>query len=120
MKWEYKIVALSGVRAEDQKFINELGGEGWELVAIEPSDHPGCVPSAYLKRQSSEEKAAAKESMEILKWLNERESLQVCIRTTLVGPAVRIFRGHKQIGQGETVQEAVAESKLNICPERDK
>lgn len=44
---------------------------------------------------------------EALAWLNAQTQTQVFIRTTLTGPAVRIYFGHKLVGQGETVEEAV-------------
>jgi hypothetical protein len=46
--WEYSVIELSYYEYHESE-LNELGKEGWELVAIVTS--PGTWPSAYLKRK---------------------------------------------------------------------
>jgi len=44
-KWEYKVQYLSIGLDKSVKLLTELGQEGWELVAIDPSSH------GYFKRK---------------------------------------------------------------------
>ena len=46
MKWEYSVIATSGIEAITQNRLNEFGGEGWELVAV----YDGFL---YLKRPNT-------------------------------------------------------------------
>jgi len=52
-KWEYRIVDLpsshGGSNKEDQKELDQLGEDGWELVAMIHMDE--SVTIAYLKRE---------------------------------------------------------------------
>lgn len=48
MKWEYSVIATSGIEAITQNRLNEFGGEGWELVAV----YDGFL---YLKRPIQED-----------------------------------------------------------------
>ena len=59
---------------------------------------------------------------EILAWLNNQTqtTLNIYIRTTLVGVPVRIFDGHRCIGSGETVEEAVQAAKLKLAAEQKR
>ena len=65
MIWEYRVEPCRG-SAADARWLNELGSQGWELIAIlshvEPDDFVGqrTVTCAYLKRP----KKAAKDSAE--------------------------------------------------------
>ncbi len=67
MAWEYKIVTSSGEDEDDEDILNELGGEGWELVTAlqsevffevetedgeeEAEEAAEIVVTYYLKRQ---------------------------------------------------------------------
>ncbi|MFM7323062.1 MAG: DUF4177 domain-containing protein [Armatimonadota bacterium] len=67
MAWEYKIVTASGEDEDDEDILNELGGEGWELVTAlqsevffevetedgeeEAEETAEIVVTFYLKRQ---------------------------------------------------------------------
>lgn len=48
MKYEYKVVDLDVSEPSAESRLNELGEEGWELVAVVTSE--GSGPSGYLKR----------------------------------------------------------------------
>jgi len=37
-QWEYMVVSIDYVNADSTKRLNELGQEGWELVAIRRCD----------------------------------------------------------------------------------
>ena len=43
--WEYKVVRM----CPDEKSLNELGAQGWELVSSEPTTRFAC-PALYFKR----------------------------------------------------------------------
>ena len=68
MKFEYKIVSGSGDDPTDEETLNELGGEGWDLVSVqlfsyesesedeEDEEFEGAIETVvtyYLKRQKS-------------------------------------------------------------------
>jgi hypothetical protein len=44
--WNYQVVQLSGVPAEDEATLNQFGLIGYELVAVNATNGP----VAYLKR----------------------------------------------------------------------
>jgi hypothetical protein len=46
--WEYKMVIMS-LRGDTEAAFNEVGKDGWELVAIKPAE-PSMSPQAYFKR----------------------------------------------------------------------
>lgn len=49
-RWEYKRVFLTKDRADDNDaLLNELGSQGWELVALRPATST-MVEVWYLKR----------------------------------------------------------------------
>jgi hypothetical protein len=48
-KWEYKITALMG-----EKEMNELGSQGWELVAILAVNYQGSSTGLIFKRRISD------------------------------------------------------------------
>jgi len=51
MKWEYKIERLSGTIDKDEKILNQLADEGWELVNVVITPlRTGGITDAYLKR----------------------------------------------------------------------
>jgi len=63
-KWEYLVVELNGKQKDKQEYLNGLGGDGWELVAVtrvydvEHEHHPSTAVSeaydlgtAYFKRE---------------------------------------------------------------------
>lgn len=53
-QWEYLVVKLETYEEKkQQEYLNDLGNEGWELVAVTPYVHEGGVVdiSAYLKRR---------------------------------------------------------------------
>ena len=62
MRWEYRIESLPQTTNEAQARLNELGSEGWELVAITEHVAPPASPAvlggyrrrAYLKRPAGE------------------------------------------------------------------
>ena len=54
--WEYKVVELyweeRNMLEEKTKLLNDLGNDGWELVALADDDeYDGVI--AYLKREKS-------------------------------------------------------------------
>lgn len=54
--WEYKIFKLGPSSANSaEEVLNELGGEGWELIAFQPNgDHAySCEGTYILKRAKS-------------------------------------------------------------------
>jgi hypothetical protein len=62
MTFEYKIINGAGDDEEDQKTLNELGAEGWELVNVQlfaeesfdeesEEEYVETVVTYYLKRQ---------------------------------------------------------------------
>lgn len=54
--WEYKIFKLGPSSANSaEEVLNELGGEGWELISFQPSgDHAYSGEGTYiLKRTKS-------------------------------------------------------------------
>ena len=49
-KWEYMLTdMLRGPREQDERYLNELGQEEWELVSTIP-DASGGIKLAILKR----------------------------------------------------------------------
>ena len=47
-KWEYLVVDSHGESASIQAVLNELGGDGWRLVAVEPiADEGSWVETFY-------------------------------------------------------------------------
>jgi hypothetical protein len=53
-EWEYKIVYVPGARHMSEMKLNELGAQGWELVAFLQLNQEGMTIGAgnfYLKRQ---------------------------------------------------------------------
>lgn len=53
-----------------------------------------------------------------VEWINQQQELRICVRTMLVGPLVRIYYGHRMIGTGETLEEAVTAAMKNHQPPR--
>ena len=56
-KWEYTLETLHGNDfPKDKERLNELGNEGWELVAVIESGvyGRGSMPVAYFKRPKKE------------------------------------------------------------------
>lgn len=59
MKWEYIVKDINGVNSSDtsndevveQKFLDSLGEDGWELVAVAPV-LGGNYRRAYLKKRA--------------------------------------------------------------------
>jgi hypothetical protein len=62
MAFEYRIINGAGDDEEDQKTLNELGSEGWELVSVQlfaeesfdeesEEEFVETVVTYYLKRQ---------------------------------------------------------------------
>ncbi len=47
VKWEYKIIA-----APTTERLDELGEDGWELVAVAMAGNQDLVATAYLKRSA--------------------------------------------------------------------
>ena len=51
--WEYKVVYIPGVRSSAEKTLNDLGAQGWELVAFVQLNQEGVTIGAgnyYFKR----------------------------------------------------------------------
>ena len=44
-KWEYKILQLEDNEKVDEKLLNKLGGEGWELVSVTATTNPNLSVS---------------------------------------------------------------------------
>ena len=54
VKWEYKVIPMPNrIVAATEKALNELGRDGWELVAITPADK-GFIGQAFFKRPLAE------------------------------------------------------------------
>ena len=54
--WEYKVVYVPGVRSMSEKTLNELGGQGWELVTFQALNNEGGTIGAgnyFFKRARS-------------------------------------------------------------------
>lgn len=54
-KWEYKVVHLKyedETSSQNEKLLNTLGQEGWELIAV-AIDGTAGYNDAYLKREAS-------------------------------------------------------------------
>lgn len=50
-KWEYKLVPSE---RDVEALLNQLGAEGWELIAINIGHSPGSRAMYYLKRPKQE------------------------------------------------------------------
>lgn len=51
--WEYKVVYVPGIRNASEKAMNELGAQGWELVAFQAINNEGGTIGAgnyFFKR----------------------------------------------------------------------
>src|SRR5262245_40555138 len=58
-KWEYKVQTKGEImglaKGSLEKGLNELGAEGWELVAVEGQEKPGApgaFPATYIFKRS--------------------------------------------------------------------
>lgn len=54
MKWEYKRVKGNNLGQSFMDTFNEMGSEGWELVAIEPAHTEYGWATFYFKRPYEE------------------------------------------------------------------
>jgi hypothetical protein len=49
-KWEYKLTQFAQNDKADEKELNRLGGEGWELVAVTPFGPQNALLRGTFKR----------------------------------------------------------------------
>lgn len=55
VRWEYTVFSFDfAARGGDNRKLNELGEDGWELVAIESSANPQLAIGAYVFKRKKQ------------------------------------------------------------------